>query len=253
MKTEEDYIFFHHPLKENYRYSISPLQKLKSETLENLVYKNKNFNYTNSNSFPNSLQTQTITYSYRKRNSNNINNNLRKNKIKNSVKLPLLINKNLISSFEKRKKYKIILPEKNKNLHSVTIKKDETKEEKKDGANKKKNEKNKYINYFLRKSERRRKKLNNLLDEINDTEDRFNKEIPDEDSNFVSKDKFLLDNKWKNSFYLDEYQQFFMNNLKGKISNMNYRLMLKKFRDISQMCFSPGNEHNIPKKINYIE
>ena len=162
-----------------------------------------------------------------------------------------MINKNFISSFEKRKKYKIILPETNKNLNNITVKKEENIDE--EDNKKKKKEKNGIINYYLRKSERRRKKLNDLLDEINETEDRFNKEVPDEDSNFVSKDKILLDNKWKNSFYLDEYQQFFMNNLKGKISNMNYRQMLKKFRDISLMCFSPGNEHNIPKKINYIE
>ena len=45
----------------------------------------------------------------------------------------------------------------------------------------------------------------------------------------------------------------FLKNLKGKISNMNYRQMLKKFTDISTMCFSPGNEHNIPKKIKYLE
>ncbi len=47
---------------------------------------------------------------------------------------------------------------------------------------------------------------------------------------------------------MSEYQQFFMKKLKGKISSMNYRQMLKKFTDISTMCFSTGNEHNIPKK-----
>ena len=249
MKSEEEYIFFHNPLKQNDRYFITPLQTGKLETVENYTYKIKNFN--NTNAFPDYLQSQTISNPYTKRNSNKMNNNLRKIKNRHSVKLPLLINKNFISSFEKRKKYKIILPEANKNLNNITVKKDENIDE--EDNKKKKKEKNGIINYYLRKSERRRKKLNDLLDEINETEDRFNKEVPDEDSNFVSKDKILLDNKWKNSFYLDEYQQFFMNNLKGKISNMNYRQMLKKFRDISLMCFSPGNEHNIPKKINYIE
>ena len=249
MKSEEEYIFFHNPLKQNDRYFITPLQNGKLETVENYIYKNKNFN--NTNAFPDYLQSQTISDPYTKRNSNNMNNNLRKIKNRHSVKLPLLINKNFISSFEKRKKYKIILPETNKNLNNITVRKEENVDEA--DNKKKKKEKNGIINYYLRKSERRRKKLNDLLDEINETEDRFNKEVPDEDSNFVSKDKILLDNKWKNSFYLDEYQQFFMNNLKGKISNMNYRQMLKKFRDISLMCFSPGNEHNIPKKINYIE
>ena len=41
---------------------------------------------------------------------------------------------------------------------------------------------------------------------------------------------------------MSEYQQFFMKKLKGKISSMNYRQMLKKFTDISTMCFSPGND-----------
>ena len=112
--------------------------------------------------------------------------------------------------------------------------------------------KNRYKNYYLKKSEKRKKELNELLDEINKTEDRFNKEIPNVDSDLISKDKIIVDNKWKNSFYLDEYQQFFMKHLKDKISGMNFRQMMKKFRDISIMCFSPGNEHNIPKKINYI-
>ena len=52
---------------------------------------------------------------------------------------------------------------------------------------------------------------------------------------------------------MSEYQQFYMKKLKGKISSMNYRQMLKKFTDVSTMCFSPGNEHNIPKKIKYLE
>ena len=79
----------------------------------------------------------------------------------------------------------------------------------------------------MKKSERRRKKWNELLYEINKTEDRYNKEIPDLDSDLTSKDKNLVENKWKNSFYLDEYQQFFMRNLKGKISSMNLKLRIK--------------------------
>ena len=105
----------------------------------------------------------------------------------------------------------------------------------------------------MKKSERRRKKWNELLYEINKTEDRYNKEIPDLDSDLTSKDKNLVENKWKNSFYLDEYQQFFMRNLKGKISSMNYRQMTQKFREITSMCFRPGNEHFIPKKLELID
>ena len=76
------------------------------------------------------------------------------------------------------------------------------------------------------------------MDEINKTEDRYNKEIPDIDTDFFSVDKTLRENRWKNSFSLDEYQQFFSKNLKGKISGMNYRQMLKKFGEISSICFS---------------
>ena len=45
---------------------------------------------------------------------------------------------------------------------------------------------------------------------------RYNAEKPEVDSEFRSKEKYLIDNRWKNSFSLEEYQQFFMKNLKGK-------------------------------------
>ena len=92
-----------------------------------------------------------------------------------------------------------------------------------------------------------------LVEASKEAEDRYNKEIPDLDSDLTSKDKNLVENKWKNSFYLDEYQQFFMRNLKGKISSMNYRQMTQKFREITSMCFRPGNEHFIPKKLELID
>ena len=239
MKAEEDYIFFHQPIKNKYSSLLSSLQTTQNITLENKISKNK-FNYTNM--FPKEIKTQTITKSSNRKKilRNNINNN--------SVKLPLLINKNIISSYEKRKRYKIIIPEKKGNMTYLPKKRNDNDDE----IDIKQIKKNRYKNYYLKKSEKRKKELNELLDEINKTEDRFNKEIPNVDSDLISKDKIIVDNKWKNSFYLDEYQQFFMKHLKDKISGMNFRQMMKKFRDISIMCFSPGNEHNIPKKINYI-
>ena len=237
MKREEEYIFFHRPEKIKQAPMLTSILTSQTEIIENIISKNNDFNYINP--FSKETKTKPLTNSYNK------DKYIKKRLIKNSVKLPLLINKNNISSFEKRKNYKIIFPEKYANLTYVNKRKDENP----DAIFKKKN----FVNYFLKKSETRKKKINEILDEINETEDRFNKEIPSVDSNLVSKDKILVDNKWKNSFYLDEYQQFFMKHLKGKISSMNYRQMLQKFRDISIMCFSPGNEHNIPKKIKYIE
>lgn len=241
MREEENKIFFHQPMDTKYNSIVTSFNNMQIGNIENMISKNQYLNYTNT--FSNRIKTKTL---------NQTPNNriiIRKTIDKNCVKLPLLINKNEISSFEKRKRYKINLHEDNENLTFLKKKNHDND----DYINIKKMKKKAYINYFIQKSEKRKKKLNALLDEINKTEDRYNKEKPDVDSDFVSKEKILVDNRWKNSFYLDEYQQFFMRKLKDKISSMNYRQMQKKFRDISIMCFSPGNEHNIPKKINYLE
>ena len=110
------------------------------------------------------------------------------------------------------------------------------------------------VKYINKVSDIRKNVLKDILDEIEGTENRFNDEKPEVDSNFKSKDKTLIDNRWKNSFSLDEYQQFFMKNLKGKISSMNYRKMLKKFRQISLMCFSEGNNnYSSIKRLDYVD
>ena len=230
MKKEEDYIYFFHPKIKKYEY-----ESLNKENLDNLKYNNtkKNNYIDNYTTIANSIKDKILPKIKMK-------NNFEREK--KSVKLPLLIDKNNISTFEKRKNYKVIMPEKkikknNKSIDELNI--EETKKEN-------------YKDYFMKKSIRRKQKLNRFLDEINNSEDRYNKEIPNIDSDLTSNDKILMDNRWKNSFYLDEYQHFFMKNLKGKISSMNYRQMIKKFGEISTMCFSPGNGHYIPKKINYL-
>ncbi len=230
MKKEEDYIYFFHPKIKKYEY-----ESLNTENLDNLKYNNtkKNNYIDNYTTIANSMKEKILP-------KIKIKNNYEREK--KSVKLPLLIDKNNISTFEKRKNYKVIMPEKkikknNKSIDELNI--EETKKEN-------------YKDYFMKKSIRRKQKLNRFLDEINNSEDRYNKEIPNIDSDLTSNDKILMDNRWKNSFYLDEYQHFFMKNLKGKISSMNYRQMIKKFGEISTMCFSPGNGHYIPKKINYL-
>lgn len=230
MKKEEDYIYFFHPKIKKYEYEL-----LNTENLANLKYNNtkKNNYIDNYTTIANSIKDKILPKIKMK-------NNFEREK--KSFKLPLLIDKNNISTFEKRKNYKVIMPEKkikknNKSIDELNI--EETKKEN-------------YKDYFMKKSIRRKQKLNRFLDEINNSEDRYNKEIPNIDSDLTSNDKILMDNRWKNSFYLDEYQHFFMKNLKGKISSMNYRQMIKKFGEISTMCFSPGNGHYIPKKINYL-
>ncbi len=96
--------------------------------------------------------------------------------------------------------------------------------------------------------------LNDFLKEMKNTENRYNDENPKVDVNLRSKEKLLIDNRWKNSFSLDEYQKYFTKYLKGKISSLNYRQMLKKFRQISLMCFHEGNlNYGTIKKMNYIE
>ena len=79
------------------------------------------------------------------------------------------------------------------------------------------------------------------VDKILNTDDRYNDEIPEEDTKINLEDKGLLSHKWKNIFSLQEYQNFFLDELKGKISSLNYRAMLKKFKQISKICFSSGH------------
>ena len=231
MKAEEDYVYFIHPKIK--KYEMNSLQTENLGNLKNNTIK-KNHYITNYTSFPDSTKNKISI----KANNKIIKNNTKKK----SVKLPLLINKNNISSFEKMKRYKVIIPEKKLRKNSIKSIDESTEEKKKET----------YMDYFINKSIKRKKKLNKYLDEINKTEDRYNKEIPDIDTDFFSVDKTLRENRWKNSFSLDEYQQFFSKNLKGKISGMNYRQMLKKFGEISSICFSQENEHHIPKKINYL-
>ena len=109
-------------------------------------------------------------------------------------------------------------------------------------------------NYIKKVGIIRKQIMDNLMQELNSAENRYNREKPEVDSKFRTKEKLLIDNRWKNSFSLEEYQKFFSKNLKGKISSNNYRLMLKKFRQISLMCFAEGNLNlGAIKRLNYID
>ena len=271
--------------KKRNEYYISPLKTVTEENSKKRIQNNSNSikyikTYTNlgRNNYASSILSKK-----------NKTNNIFKDK---SIQLPLLIDKNNISTFYKMKQYKVALPkhrekkeinkkEEDKKVDSLLNKYAITsyKNNKRSASNK--NEEKKYdfnsylklqskaevrfrprygdnsldlVNYIKKVSDIRRNVIKDILDEIKNAENRFNVEKPEVDSNFRSKDKYLIDNRWKNSFSLDEYQQFFMKNLKGKISSMNYRQMIKKFRQISLMCFSEGNNnYSSIKRLDYVD
>ena len=113
---------------------------------------------------------------------------------------------------------------------------------------------NDLINYIKAIQGIRENLIGEILTEINKAENRYNKENPEEDINFVVKDKGLNIHKWKNLFYLKDYQKFFLDGLKGKISTNNYNQMQRKFRQIQHVCFSEGKKHfNHVKNLDFPE
>ena len=114
---------------------------------------------------------------------------------------------------------------------------------------------NELVNYMKKVSVIRKQVMNDIMNEIEKkAENRYNKEIPKDDFKFRSKEKLLIDNRWKNTFSLDEYQKYFIKNLKGKVSSKNYRQMLKKFHEISLICFSEGHlSTSALKRLNQLE
>lgn len=113
---------------------------------------------------------------------------------------------------------------------------------------------NDLVNYINAIQGIRENLMTDILSEINKTENRYNKEKPEVDANFIVRDKGLNVHKWKNIFFLKDYQKYFLDGLKGKISNSNYRQMQKKFLQIHHVCFSEGKTHfhNV-KNINFPE
>ena len=97
------------------------------------------------------------------------------------------------------------------------------------------------VNYIRKIDLIRKGVVNNLINQINNVENRYNIEKPKEDSKFITKQQGLFNHKWKNNFSLKDYQRLFSENLRGKISSKNYDIMMKNFRDIFHMCFSKGN------------
>lgn len=266
------------------RYYKSPLKTIKeyneTKTLNN-KNKSKNekdnlniskINLTNNESFNNSInKTNPIYYK------------------KTSIKLPILDTKN-ISTYSKMKQYKVY-PPKHIDKKEITREEQEKKIKRFLDRYAKTNYKhNKYlidsniskkydfdsylklqsaaeikfkprygdssnllVNYIKEVSSIRKKIVDDLVDEIDkNSENRYNLEKPKIDFNFRSKDKALVKNRWKNTFSLEEYQKYFINNLKGKISGKSYLKMVKKFKKISLICFSDGylNRNDIKRLDN---
>ena len=97
-----------------------------------------------------------------------------------------------------------------------------------------------FFDYIKRINDIRNSVMEREVEKILDTEDRYNDEYPDEDTKVILTDKGLNNYKWKNLFPLHDYQNFFLDEIKGKISSVNYRSMLRKFRQISKICFANG-------------
>jgi len=87
--------------------------------------------------------------------------------------------------------------------------------------------------------------IENIIKDINNAENRFNIEKPSDDSNFNVMDKTIYIHKWKNLFFLRDYQRFFLKGLKGKISNNNFYQMQKKFLEINNICFAESKGQQI--------
>ena len=115
-------------------------------------------------------------------------------------------------------------------------------------------ESNDLVNYINAIKGIREKLIIDILSEINKTENRYNKERPEVDANLIVRDKGLNIHKWKNIFFLKDYQRYFLDGLKGKISMGNYRQMLRKFNQIQRICFSEGKTYyQVTKDINFSE
>ena len=96
------------------------------------------------------------------------------------------------------------------------------------------------VNYIRKIDGIRKGIVNKLIKQINNVNDRFNYENPEEDAKLKTRTQGLYIHKWKNIFLLKDYQGLFSGNLKGKISHKNYGEMVNGFQKIYNMCFSKG-------------
>lgn len=264
------------------RYHKAPLKTVKES--DEFILKKSKYNNLNWSNRLNSEPKDSFNLSL-----NNYNNNVKtRDKI---IKLPIIDTKN-ISTYSKMKQYKVLLP-KHRDKKEISYEEQEEKVQnflnKYAKANIKSNKyliedddvskkydfdsylklqsaaeikfkprfgdsSNLLVNYIQKVSDIRKKIVDDVLDDIKrNTENRYNLEKPNIDFNFRSKDKNLIDNRWKNTYSLDEYQRYFIKNLRGKISDMSYLNMVKKFQKISLICFSEGNlNRNAIKRLDSV-
>ena len=227
------------------RYHRTPLKTIK-ESDEFLLKKSKH----NSLNLSNKLNSESNSFNL---SLNNYNNNSKtRDKI---IKLPI-IDSNNISTYTKMKQYKVLLP-KHRDKKEISYQEQEKKVQnflnKYAKANNKRNKylidgddvskkydfdsylklqseaeikfkprfgdsSNLLVNYIQKVSDIRKKIVDDVLDDIKrNTENRYNLEKPNIDFNFTSKDKNLIDKRWKNTYSLDEYQKYFIKNLRQKL------------------------------------
>lgn len=256
-------------IRKKNRHYLTPLKTIKEN--DEFISKNKKIYLNLSNINPNKEDSIDTCIN----NSNKIYN--LKKKIKN--KLPIIDSKN-ISRYSKMKQYKVFLPKHRDNKKKISFEEQEEKVQnlidKYANTNYKNNKylidddiSKKYdfdnylklqsaaeikfkpkfgdstlllVNYINKVSNIRKKIVDDIMDDIEKkSENRYNLEKPNVDFKFRSRDKYLIDQRWKNTFSLDEYQKYFIKHLKGKISDMSYLKMVKKFQKISLICFSEGN------------
>lgn len=96
------------------------------------------------------------------------------------------------------------------------------------------------VNYIKKIEGIRKNIMVDFMKEIKKMENRYNEEHPKSDAHVKTKLQGLYNHRWKNLFYLDDYQNLFLENLRGKISTKNYNIMSKYFKQIQMMCFSDG-------------
>ena len=217
---------------------------------KNKVNSNNNINDNNKDLQNEKIKDNPIMNKNILKNKNNVKNNLKIDVINNIVeeKINSNLTKNQID--DKKELNKKI---KNKKMDFEYYLKMQSKAEiilkPKVGE-----DSNDLINYINAIQGIRENLIIDILSEINKAENRYNKEKPEIDTNFVVKDKGLNVHKWKNIFFLKDYQKYFLDGLKGKISMGNYRQMLRKFNQIQNICFSEGKTHfQITKDINFSE
>ena len=99
------------------------------------------------------------------------------------------------------------------------------------------------INYINNIKSIRKDLLTEIYDDIQKLSAEHSEKELKFDLNFIPVDKALIKYKWKNVFTLEEYQNFFLDNIKGKISGISYNQLNKKFKEIKYLSQHSRKKH----------